>query len=130
MEEKFCVKGINGELLVYDKKVVIRSKKIKGCMYWGIIVGLSIAFAGIPLIIAICYNIFMPGKEKTIYIKNIKSVETCAPNMARNGYIQFNLDDSGNGGISGANENSILIRSKEEYNKAIEVRDYLEDILA
>lgn len=67
--------------------------------------------------------------EKTIFIKNISSVQI-KKNGLTNGYIQFSLIGGGEskGGIFAAtkDENTVMFGRKGEYEKALEIKQYIE----
>lgn len=129
MEKIYSVKGVDKNLDVYDNKVVLTSKKMRGPIFWLLLIGLTLStFVG-GLIFYFVWNMGN-GKEKTIYIKNIKSIELKKPTRLVNGVIQFNLDDSANYGNTWGAENSVAFGKTEDYETCSEVRDFIETKIA
>lgn len=125
--EKFMIDGVDKTLKVYDKKVVLTNKKMRGFVFWTILVCLTLStFIG-GIIFWLLWDM-ANGKEKTIYIKNIKSVELKKPTAMYNGLIQFNLDDTNNYGIDYGNENSVSFKMSE-YNKCSEIVEFIEGLI-
>lgn len=110
MKAKFFLDGVTNTLSVFDDKVVITDKKIKKRFFF-------------------MWN-KNKGKGKTIYIKNIKSMELRKPNAMVNGFLQFNLDGSSNLQIDTMSENAFNFRGNDTYEKCVEVRDFIEKLIS
>lgn len=68
--------------------------------------------------------------DKTIPFKNITAIQLKEPKMT-NGYIQFSLI-GGNESTQGlfastSDENTIMVSKKEDYEKMVELKDYIEN---
>ncbi|MBS7577629.1 MULTISPECIES: SHOCT domain-containing protein [unclassified Enterococcus] len=71
--------------------------------------------------------------EKTIFIKNISAIQV-KKNGLTTGYLQFSLIGGGEskGGVTAAvkDENTILFNNKKEYNQALEIKEYIENLIS
>lgn len=105
---KFYLKGYNGQLSVYENKVVIERKGLLGAISNGL------------------------SGAKTIPMDSITSVQLKEAGAMFNGYIQFGILGSveRKGGIGSAvdDENSVVILRKSNED-ARKIRDYIEDII-
>lgn len=105
---KFYLKGVNGQISVYDEKVVIERGGVLGFMSQGL--------AG----------------AKTIPMDSIMSVQFKEGNMITNGFIQFGIlgGHEGRGGIFNAtqDENTVMIKASSN-NEARGIKDYIENII-
>lgn len=103
---KFMLKGVNGQLYVYDNKVVISRKGVLSKMTHG--------FAGV----------------KTIPMNSINSVQFKKGGMALNGFLQFAVQGGieRQGGVLGSvdDENSVTF-SASSNNVAHEIYDFIND---
>lgn len=129
MEKKFTIQGIDKNLDVYDNKVVLTSKKMRNIVFWLFFIALTFTtFIG-GIVFWFVWNAGN-GKEKTIYIKNMKSIELKKPTSIINGLLQFNLDDSSNWGNSFGSENSIAFAGAGNYDACVAIRDFIESKIA
>lgn len=83
-----------------------------------------------------CSGFLTSTRENSILIKNINSVDIKKPGVMYNGYIHFSIaggkelkSDSIVGYADNAihDENSVVFRKKEDYNKALEIKSYIEN---
>lgn len=108
MEEttRFCLKGKNGQLYVYDNRLVIKRKGLFGFLSQG--------FAG----------------DKTIPFSTIQTVQIKDGSMLTNGYIQFGILGAieRRGGIYNAidDENAVVF-TKSQNNLATQIKDFIEE---
>lgn len=102
---KYKMKGVNGQLMVYEDKVIIERKGTNAFLYYG--------FAG----------------TKTIPLSSIKSVQFKKAGKVLGGYIQFSIlgGVECQGGLNNAiaDENSVMIAAKEN-DIAQKIKDYVE----
>lgn len=76
----------------------------------------------------------LTGKQKSIPIKSIISVQIQKPGLFGAGYIYFQtVGGMGNNSMKTAysfikEENAIILNSKKKYNAALEIRDYIQKI--
>ena len=126
MEAVYTLDGVNKTLNVYDNKVVLTEKKVRGLFFWLVVIALTFSTLVGGLIFYVVWNM-NNGKEKTIYLKNVKSVEVQKPSSLIAGYIQFNLDDSSNYGGDRTSENSVAFVGKNEYDTCVAIRDFIEE---
>ena len=100
------LKGVNGQLEVYDDKVIIRRSGIMSKLTQGFLVG-----------------------EKTVYLHQITSIKVKKAGFLTNGFIQFTL--AGNlefkKGLMGQthDENTVMFRN-EANNLVQEIKQYIE----
>lgn len=125
MEKKFTVEGVYKNLEVYENKVVLINKCPKTGLFWLAFIGLTISTLLGGLLLLFVWNLDQ-GKEKTIYIKNLKSVEIKKPTKLARGFIQFNLDDSRNDDGDLDSENSVTFDEMEKYETCTAIRDFIE----
>lgn len=122
MEQKFYVKGVDKYLTVYDNKIVLKSRFV---MSW--LLFIFLLFCGVlPALIYLAVEAFTCGKEKSIFIKNIKSIEMTKPNFIRNGYMQFNLDDS----TAHGNAENEFYFTKKRLPECEAVQAFLEEVIS
>ena len=102
---KYEMKGANGQLMVYEDKVIIERKGANAFLYYG--------FAG----------------AKTIPLSSIKSVQFKKAGKVFGGYIQFSIlgGVECQGGLNNAisDENSVMIAAKDN-DIAQKIKDYVE----
>ena len=107
-DRKFYLKGVNGQISVYEEKVIIERGGVLGFMSQGL--------AG----------------AKTIPMDSIVSVQFKEGNMFTNGFIQFGIlgGRESQGGAFGAtqDENSVMIKASTN-NEARQIKDYIESIV-
>ena len=107
-EQKFYFKGVNGQITVYEDKVVIERGGVLGFMTQGL--------AG----------------AKTIPMASIMSVQFKEGNMLTNGFIQFGVlgGREGRGGIFNAtqDENTVMVKASAN-NEARQIKEYIEGII-
>lgn len=107
-DSKFYLKGVNGQVTVYEDKVVIERGGVLGFMTQGL--------AG----------------AKTIPMGSIMSVQFKEGNMLVNGFIQFGImgGRESTGGVFNAtqDENTVMIKAADNA-KAREIKDYIEAIV-
>lgn len=107
-EVKFYLKGYNGQLSVYENKVVIERKGLLGALTNGL------------------------SGAKTIPMDSITTVQLKEASAMVNGYIQFGLLGSveRGGGVYDAvgDENAVIILRKSN-DDARRIRDYIENII-
>ena len=105
-ERLYYLKGINGQIEVYENKIVINRK--------GFIAHSAHGFAG----------------SKTIPINSIQSIQYKPGSFFLNGFIQFavlgGLEARGGLGNAKYDENTITIR-KNHNNKALEIKEFIEN---
>ncbi len=105
---KLFLNGVNGQITVYENRVVIERKGVLGFMTQGL--------AG----------------EKTIPMNSIMSVQFKEGNMWTNGFIQFGVMGGREsvGGVlnAAADENTVMVKQSENY-RAREIKDYIENII-
>lgn len=105
-DSKFFIYGVNGQLKVYDEKVVISRKGVLGFLSQGL--------AG----------------EKSIPIFNIQAVQVKEAGPVINGYIQFSLsggrESTGGAWNATQDENTIMFGEKDN-NVAREIQRYIEE---
>lgn len=129
MEKIFSIQGIDKCLDVYDNKVVLTNKKMRNVLFWIFFIALTFTtFIG-GIVFWFIWNAGN-GKEKTIYIKNLKSIELKKPSGLINGLMQFNLDDSSNWDNSFGSENSIAFAGVGNYESCVKIRDFIEEKIA
>lgn len=121
MDKVFSVKGVTSNLDVYQDKIVITEKR--GFWFWFtcIILTCCTLIGGL-----IFYFGYEAHKEKTIFIKYLKSIELKKPSLLRNGFIEFNLDDSNNHFLSWGSENTVAFCSDADYATCYNIRDFIE----
>lgn len=105
---KFYLKGVNGQLTIYEDRVIIERGGALGFLTQGL--------AG----------------AKTIPMDSIMSVQFKEGNMWTNGFIQFGImgGKEARGGIFNAtqDENTVMIKAATNDN-AREIKDYIEGII-
>ncbi|MCD8290842.1 MAG: SHOCT domain-containing protein [Prevotella sp.] len=108
-EQLYYVKGVNGQLTVYDDKVVIERK---GFLAFG-----THGLAG----------------AKTIPIASIQSVQFKAGGAMVNGFIQFGVlgGIEGKGGVFKAteDENTVMLRMGEQSDIGEKIKNYIEQCI-
>ena len=106
MEPLFQVKGVNGQVYVYEDRIVIARKGALGFMSQGL--------AG----------------EKTIPMASIQSVQFRRGGAMLNGFIQFGIlgGREGRGGVMGAtqDENTVMLRMGEQSDIGEKIKQYVE----
>jgi hypothetical protein len=102
---KFTLKGVNGQLYIYDDKIVIERKGFDAFVFQGI------------------------KGSKTIPLSSIYSVQFKKGGLMFNGYIQFGLGGSieSSKGIYEAirDENTIMFKTSQN-KQAEEIKDFIE----
>lgn len=105
---KFYLKGVNGQLTIYEDRVIIERGGVLGFLTQGL--------AG----------------AKTIPMDSIMSVQFKEGNMLTNGFIQFGImgGKEARGGVFDAaqDENTVMIKEATNDN-AREIKDYIEGII-
>ena len=105
---KFYLKGVNGQLTIYEDRVIIERGGVLGFLTQGL--------AG----------------AKTIPMDSIMSVQFKEGNMWTNGFIQFGImgGKEARGGVFNAtqDENTVMIKAATNDN-AREIKDYIEGII-
>lgn len=105
---KFYLKGVNGQLTIYEDRVIIERGGALGFLIQGL--------AG----------------AKTIPMDSIMSVQFKEGNMWTNGFIQFGImgGKEARGGVFNAtqDENTVMIKAATNDN-AREIKDYIEGII-
>lgn len=130
MKEKiYFIDGVDKTLDVYENKVVLTDKKIRTALFWVLLIVFTLTTYVIGGIIFWLIWDSTNGKEKTIYIKNIKSIELKKPGTMLNGIMQFNLDDSSNKECTYGSENSIAFSGDSNYDLCCEVVEFIESKL-
>lgn len=102
------VKGVNGQLSVYDSKVEITRRGVRGFLTNGL------------------------SGTKVIPLKNVQGIQVKYGTMFTNGYIQFVVAgrlESGNGIFNAArDENTVFFKKKD--NKLVEaIARYIESVI-
>ena len=101
------LKGMNGQVEVYEDKLVIKRKGVFG---WA-----SHGFAG----------------DRVIPISSIKTIQYKAGSLIQNGFIQFGISGSiekgGDFKRAVHDENSIILHMGEQSNKALDIKNYIEN---
>lgn len=102
----YSVKGVNGQIEVFEDKIVITRKELIGLATYGL--------AG----------------DKTIPISAIQSVQFKEGGMLSHGFIQFAVlgGIERQGGVSAAvrDENSVLLKMGEQSNTGKIIKEYIE----
>lgn len=101
----YHLKGMNGQLDVYEDKVIIKKSK-----------SFSFVMGGIG--------------DKTIPIDTIQSIQFYEANFARFGYIQFGIlgaIEAKGGSLNAAYDENSVTFEKKYNNYAREIKDYLEN---
>lgn len=105
-EVLFSIKGVNGQLSVYDDKVIITRKGMLGLLTQGL------------------------SGEKTIPISTITSVQYKEGGALFNGFIQFAVlgGREKQGGVFAAteDENTVMLRAGEQSEIGKKVKEYVE----
>ncbi len=107
-DKKFYLKGVNGQIAVYEDRIIIERRGVNGFMTHGL--------AG----------------AKTIPMDSIMSVQFKKGNMLTNGFIQFGIlgGREGRGGVFNAtrDENTVMIKQSTN-GEAHQIKDYIEGII-
>ncbi|MBQ8767140.1 MAG: SHOCT domain-containing protein [Clostridia bacterium] len=105
---KYAIKGINGQLYVYENKVEIKRKGFFAFVNHGL------------------------KGDKTIPISSIKSIQIKKAGLIA-GYIQFGIGGAleSRGGVQAANydENTITFGNTNDNKVALQIKDYIESII-
>ncbi len=106
-EQLYYVKGVNGQITVYDDKVVIDRKGFLGFASQGL--------AG----------------SKTIPMSSIQTVQFKPGTMVTNGFIQFGIlgGKEAKGGVFKAttDENTVMLRMGEQTEIGEQIKDFIEN---
>lgn len=107
-EKKFYLKGVNGQITVYEDRVIIERGGVLGFVSHGL--------AG----------------AKTIPMDSIMSIQFKEGGIITNGYIQFGIlgGREALGGLSNAtkDENTVII-TRATNNEARRIKDYIESVI-
>lgn len=107
-DQKFYFKGVNGQISVYEDRIVIERRGFSGFMSSGL--------AG----------------EKTIPMESIVSVQFKEGSMLLNGFIQFGVlgGNEATKGLSKAvqDENTVILK-KSSNNEVRQIKEYIEEIV-
>lgn len=94
-DKKFYLKGVNGQIAVYEDRIIIERRGVLGFMTQGL--------AG----------------TKTIPMDSIMSVQFKKGNMLTNGFIQFGIlgGREGRGGVFNATQDENTVMIKQVYQR-------------